>query len=438
MAPPWVLLDRRVSFVRSGPAVIDGSWDYDDLLAARDADMKNMKPNLHIADPPEVSRLSMVRQMDVKNVRCGIISCTDKALVLLFAGLPGLHKGYLVYDASSKSISWIPSLPGSLNCMLRAAILSLGKGSYLLAELVRGPELGLVTLYQWRSTSNTRRGRWIRSAARPPPHLFMTHSFHIDMVFSYGSSSVCWVDLLRGVLICDLLKSPEPEFTFVPLPLGYCIDVPSEPRQGRPRPKEFRTMGCVGGVIKFVTVVGYYGNHSHDDMLLKTWTLSPDHKEWELCNTLAVPHLWASDSFRERNLPQIRPSFPIISPDDAEIVNVTLSDIEYEKKVDFFGVVHRGRMLLKAQYLVSINTVKNKVLSSCKLTHEYPRPKFLDLTASDLSAYVQDSNDVCKGQAWNKQEEEQSTSGAYLTQEQLGRGSIEGLTLDRGTRKRKY
>ncbi|GER54008.1 MMS19 nucleotide excision repair protein homolog [Striga asiatica] len=324
--------------------------------------MLHRKPNLHIADPPEVSRLSMVRQMDVKDVPCGIISCTDKALVLLFAGLPGVHKGYLVYDASSKSISWIPSLPGSLNCMLRTAILSLGKGSYLLAELVRGPELGLVTLYKWRSTSNTRRGRWIRSAARPPPHLFMTNSFHIDMVFSYGSSSVCWVDLLRGVLICDLLKSPEPEFTFVPLPLGYCIDVPSEPCQGRPRTKEFRTMGCIGGVIKFVTVVGYHGNHSYDDMLLKTWTLSPDHKD----------------------------------PDDAEIVNVTLSDIEYEKKVDFFGKVHRGRMLLKAQYLVSINTVKNKVLSSCKLTHEYPRPKFLDLTASDLSAYVQDSKDVCK------------------------------------------
>ncbi|GER54007.1 fimbrin-like protein 2 [Striga asiatica] len=153
------------------------------------------------------------------------------------------------------------------------------------------------------------------------------------------------------------------------------------------------SQGCVGGVIKFDTVVGYHGNHSHDDMLLKTWTLSPGHKEWELCtlspghkewelcNTLAVPHLWASDSFRERNLPQLKPFFPIISPDDAEIVNVTRSDIEYEKKVDFFGKVHRGRMLLKAQYLVSINTVKNKVLSSCKLTHEYPRPKFLDLTA---------------------------------------------------------
>jgi hypothetical protein len=65
-----------------------------------------------------------------------------------------------------------------------------------------------VVLYLWRSTSNPNRGRWIRSAARLSPRLFTaTYSFHIDMVFSYGSSSVCWVDLLQGVLICDLLKS---------------------------------------------------------------------------------------------------------------------------------------------------------------------------------------------------------------------------------------
>lgn len=125
-------------------------------------------------------------------------------------------------------------------------------------------------------------------------------------------------------------------------------------------------------------------------MQLKTWTLSRDHKEWiELCRPLGVPDLWASESFRERNLPQLRPSFPILSLDDAEIINVTLNDIEYEKRVDFFGeVVRGGRMLVKAQYMVSLNTVRNEVISSRKLIHENPRPRFLDLVASDLSAYV--------------------------------------------------
>jgi hypothetical protein len=53
----------------------------------------------------------MVRQMDVTEVPRGIISCTDKALVLLYASLPGIHKGYLVYDACINSISWIPGFP---------------------------------------------------------------------------------------------------------------------------------------------------------------------------------------------------------------------------------------------------------------------------------------------------------------------------------------
>lgn len=57
-------------------------------------------------------------------------------------------------------------------------------------------------------------------------------------------------------------------------------------------------MSGIGGVIKFFSVVGYYGNHSHHDMLLKAWTLSHDHKEWKLCKPLGVPDLWASKSFR--------------------------------------------------------------------------------------------------------------------------------------------
>jgi len=51
--------------------------------------MKAMKPNLDIANPPEVSHLSMVRQMDVREVPCDIISCTNKALILLYAGVDG-------------------------------------------------------------------------------------------------------------------------------------------------------------------------------------------------------------------------------------------------------------------------------------------------------------------------------------------------------------
>ena len=75
-----------------------------------------------------------------------------------------------------------------------------------------------------------------------------------------------------------------------------------------------------------------------------------------------------------------------------------MDDIEYEKRViDSFGEVREGRMLLKAQYMVSLNTVRNEVISSRKLTLENPRPQFLDLIASDLSSYcLQGSKDDYK------------------------------------------
>jgi hypothetical protein len=44
-----------------------------------------------------------VRQIDVREVPCDIISCTDKALVLLYVGLPSIHMGYLVYVVSTNS-----------------------------------------------------------------------------------------------------------------------------------------------------------------------------------------------------------------------------------------------------------------------------------------------------------------------------------------------
>jgi hypothetical protein len=51
----------------------------------------------------------------------------------------------------------------------------------------------------------------------------------------YAGSSICWVDLRKGVLICnmdDVESAAEPEFTFVPLPEGYSLDIPAS--RGKP------------------------------------------------------------------------------------------------------------------------------------------------------------------------------------------------------------
>nr|CAB3450704.1 unnamed protein product [Digitaria exilis] len=353
--------------------------------------MNTMEADIDIVDPPEVSRLSMVRQISLQRPSCGIISSTDRALVLLYAGIPvSTGYGYLVYDASTNSISRVPMLDSGRS-LCRAAILSLGKGEYVLAEVVS--RFDDATLYLWYYTSY--QSRW-RSLACLPPRLFPPkYSFKIDMAFSYADTSVCFVDLLKGVLVCKLHNSPEPEITFVPLPVGYSIDFPSEvPREGypmgRPRPEEFRTMRCVGGAIKFVSLVGYYERHSHSGMVLKTWNLSQDLKNWELGKSLSVTDIWASQSFCERNLPRVTPTFPVLSLDDAEAIYVTLNVIDYEKYVNNYGEICPGNMLHKAHYMICIDTVQNKILSSNKIIPENWKPYFPDLIPSNFNAYLQE------------------------------------------------
>ncbi|CAN6235657.1 unnamed protein product [Urochloa humidicola] len=129
--PPWVLLNRKVNFVDGrfaggagkAAAAIGGSSgerSVEESLAA-------MEPHPIVAAPPEVTTLSMVRLIpadELRRVDGGMISSTDKGLVVLYAGMYRPGNGayspagcYLVYDASSNSLSAIPQLdPPTSRC----------------------------------------------------------------------------------------------------------------------------------------------------------------------------------------------------------------------------------------------------------------------------------------------------------------------------------
>ncbi|OEL30361.1 hypothetical protein BAE44_0008621 [Dichanthelium oligosanthes] len=111
------------------------------------------------------------------------------------------------------------------------------------------------------------------------------------------------------------------------------------------------TPGCVNGVIKFVAMVGYYKNYDTKDLTLRSWTLSRDLKEWEAARPLRVEDIWASESFHERGLPQLVPSFPVVSLDEAEVVYLVLNEVDRVATVDMYGdacveVVPKARPLL--------------------------------------------------------------------------------------------
>ncbi|KAI4993256.1 hypothetical protein ZWY2020_007569 [Hordeum vulgare] len=133
-------------------------------------------------------------------------------------------------------------------------------GGYVLGELtkVTGSNPAEVVLCTWQSST----ANWVvnKAAGFPPELSYPFHLFNVDTCFSYGGSTLCWVDLSKGMVVCDLRAvirhGVGPEFRLVPLP-GGCPTYNRGQRQRTPNPEEFRNMACVGGSIKFVTMDGY-------------------------------------------------------------------------------------------------------------------------------------------------------------------------------------
>ncbi|KAE8799305.1 hypothetical protein D1007_25436 [Hordeum vulgare] len=195
------------------------------------------------------------------------VASADKNLVALFAGpyRPGSNSkgGYLIYDASKNSLSTIPQPPydyGRGDVGEGAVVMCLEDGGYVLGELtkVTGSNPAEVVLCTWQSST----ANWVvnKAAGFPPELSYPFHLFNVDTCFSYGGSTLCWVDLSKGMVVCDLRAvirhGVGPEFRLVPLP-GGCPTYNRGQRQRTPNPEEFRNMACVGGSIKFVTMDGY-------------------------------------------------------------------------------------------------------------------------------------------------------------------------------------
>jgi hypothetical protein len=146
-------------------------------------------------------------------------------------------------------------------------------------------------------------------------------------------------------------------------------------------------MGCTNGgsVIKFVTVAGYGEACDINDLVLKTWTLTPDLNTWEEGTPLPVRDLWASESFRARSLPQVAPSHPVISTDEGEVVYVILNEFDLVHGYDNYGE-NSVEIVRKAQH------VQNKVLHSTKIITDDTTPIFTDLIASEFAVYLQGSS----------------------------------------------
>ncbi|KAL6848295.1 hypothetical protein ACP4OV_022423 [Aristida adscensionis] len=323
MAASWALLDRAVYFVHEDPAMYQYDEGYADSdvirpspwgrRLSREEALEAMKPKPVAVEPPQVSSLSMLLRSsadDLDGVDRGLISSTDKGLVVLYTGgyAPGFGGdagSYMVYDASSSSTALIPALgydpadergsgaPRILGLGESAAILRHGRGgegAYVLAELVG-----------------------TTASELPDAELY--------------------------------LCPREPVFRFIPLPRGYSMYAA---KKSLGRPLLFRSMGCVCGAIRFVALVGYPENLPDHAVVLRAWTLSPDLTSWDRVGKgLSIADLWATDSFEQRGLPRVLPLCPVLSMKEDAIVYIFLNDVECRPEIDEWGMEIGTRKILK-------------------------------------------------------------------------------------------
>uniref|UniRef100_A0ACD5VZD7 Uncharacterized protein n=1 Tax=Avena sativa TaxID=4498 RepID=A0ACD5VZD7_AVESA len=400
--PSSVLLEREVYFeydsdsgsgeIERIPPAIGVPPSPQDIKDAILTYLQIQTPDAHFENLPKLSYIRFLRPTNFIPWLCGditdaFIASADKDLVALYAGpyRPGtnLKGAYLIYETSSNSLSTIPQPPNvdgeRLYVGLGAVVVCLEDGAYVLGELtkVRGSAHSQAALYTWQLSTK----EWVLKVASFPPELCPpNHVFEADMCFSYrGASSVlCWVDLFKGMLVCDLRQALHPvaqlEFRFVPLPKecptydrGISIEESLEAGM-------YRSIACVGDSIKLVTMDGYCERPANE-LRLTIWTLSPDLCDWSKGSEYLVSDIWASETHISLGLPKILPSFPVLSMDGDDVVYLFFTDMTMSVN---------GQLDYKGQYLLRVDMRHNKV-------SHHPQsgdPICSQLFATDCSAYL--------------------------------------------------
>lgn len=405
MAPSWVLLDSHADFQFDAEG--DGSEAAAVVAAAASespmfrilpgfatALLGTMKPVTNLVDPPEISTLRLLGckiHMEHELGPRPLVACADNSLLVLYAGGycgPGtcLRGCHIVFDAAAAApplVSTVPPPPkpwdlaniGAGTVVLRRQPPS---SAYLLAELATAPRRGKLPyaeLYLWRSDEQPS-PQWAKKAVRLPTEVCWEPGkpiWCVDTSFSMPGTTgtLCWVDLLLGIIVCSNPEDDEPVLRLVPFPDEFppfrLSD--SDDCLHRPFMNEFRSAACIGGAIKLVAMVGPLECWSPDQFRLTTWTLSPDLSKWRQDGAFLLKDLWAANEFRALNLglPQSMPVCLVLSGlgrGEDSVVYAAFNDhtLRTIPRQSYF-VPERTEMDFNGQYVLGLDVRRNKIIS---------------------------------------------------------------------------
>lgn len=151
----------------------------------------------------------------------------------------------------------------------------------------------------------------------------------IDEAFYFGNRWACWVDLERGIIMCDM-ASPDLACHFAPLPEEYQVT-------NRGRPDVFSTVGVVNGEIKLLFMEGFDDRRvPRDQVKVNNFSLSMTRDlvrgkfEWvrDEETSFRVGDLWTVESFLAiPGLPKIAPMCPVLWSKEPNTAYFFMSDI---------------------------------------------------------------------------------------------------------------
>ncbi|RCV32272.1 hypothetical protein SETIT_6G245500v2 [Setaria italica] len=303
-----ILRERRAS----NPSAVRKLVAFGGEEAARYlAILDGIEPHLEIAHPPGVASLVLRRDAFNEFHTGASIAGADRNIIAMYAGPyrptlppPGTSRGlgfssgclcnrdkrsrlwgfYLVCDSLANSLAAVPPLPPSSASQFTNHGVGSGAGvlrhhdppsEYVLAELLyHRNSCTMATLFTWQVDQ--------QGGCTPLPS-DPADIFRADIVFALGDSSICRVDLLKGILICDKVMDGLPKFRFISLPEGCS--------QGTSAPCAVFAATLSAGDI--------------DDLItLRTWTLCISNSEWTKGGSFRIVDVWADPTYEGRKLPK--------------------------------------------------------------------------------------------------------------------------------------
>uniref|UniRef100_A0ACD5WMJ6 Uncharacterized protein n=1 Tax=Avena sativa TaxID=4498 RepID=A0ACD5WMJ6_AVESA len=250
--PCWVLLDKNLYFAHHENAT---------TKKVKTSTDKEVEISICLADPPAASCFRVhspnIPEEDYTSLP-RIVSSAGNLALLSFAFKTGPRSTevdpdlveFFVCKAGSGgglSVEPVPYSPTGTRHSGHACIVPRDGGNYLVADL--SPREGSLRHFDLHVFSSET-SKWTSTHLQlPAPALALPRDLPsvLHKVISLGGGVVGWVDLWRGIILCDVLKQ-KPVLRFIPLPTT-AFDLH---RKGNAH--KVRDVTCCNGYISFVEI----------------------------------------------------------------------------------------------------------------------------------------------------------------------------------------